>query len=315
MSISTWSEHLLGRTLVAGKYRVGRKLRSGSFGDIFLGTNIVNGEEVAIKIELVRAEKPQLEYETRVCRSLAGGVGICFVRWFGVELDNFNCMVMDLLGPSLEDLFNFCGRKFSLKTVLLLADQLIQRIEYIHSKNFIHRDIKPENFLVGLGKQENQVHMINFGLSKMYCDRITHVHIPYKENKSVTGTGRYLSIKTHLGVEQSRRDDLESLGYVLMYFCRGSLPWQGMKAATRRQKYDRIMKKMTTPAEVLCRGFPNEFAVYMNYIRSLGFDDKPDYNYLRKLFRDLFIRQGYVFDSVFDWTVVKSEQESVVPAK
>jgi casein kinase I family protein HRR25 len=122
-------------------------------------------------------------------------------------------------------------------------------------------------------------------------------------------------------VEQSRRDDLESLGYVLMYFCRGSLPWQGLKAATKKQKYDRIMeKKMTTPTEVLCRyvqgffmltirGFPNEFAIYLNYTRSLRFDDKPDYSYLRKLFRDLFIREGYHYDYVFDWTMVKFQEK------
>jgi casein kinase I family protein HRR25 len=107
-------------------------------------------------------------------------------------------------------------------------------------------------------------------------------------------------------IEQSRRDDLESLGYVLMYFCRGSLPWQGLKAATKKQKYDRIMeKKMTTSTELLCRGFPNEFSIYLNYTRSLRFDDKPDYSYLRKLFRDLFVREGYVYDYVFDWTVFK----------
>ena len=228
-------------------------------------------------------------------------------------------MVIDLLGPSLEDLFNFCGRKFSLKTVLLLADQLIARIEFIHSKNFLHRDIKPDNFLMGLGKRGNQVNVIDFGLAKKYRDPRTHLHIPYKENKNLTGTARYASINTHLGVEQSRRDDLESLGYVIMYFCRGSLPWQGLKAATKKQKYDRIMeKKMTTSTEALCRyfifikffsGFPNEFITYLNYCRSLRFDDKPDYSYLRKLFRDLFIREAYIYDYVFDWTVVKYRNE------
>ncbi|KTG31790.1 hypothetical protein cypCar_00032454 [Cyprinus carpio] len=215
-------------------------------------------------------------------------------------------MVMELLGPSLEDLFNFCSRKFTLKTVLLLADQMISRIEYIHSKNFIHRDIKPDNFLMGLGKKGNLVYIIDFGLAKKYRDARTHQHIPYRENKNLTGTARYASINTHLGIEQSRRDDLESLGYVLMYFNLGSLPWQGLKAATKRQKYERISeKKMSTPIEVLCKGYPSEFSTYMNFCRSLRFDDKPDYSYLRQLFRNLFHRQGFSYDYVFDWNMLK----------
>ena len=169
----------------------------------------------------------------------------------------------------------------------------ISRIEYVHSKCFIHRDIKPDNFLMGLGKRANQVNIIDFGLAKKYRDPKTHIHIPYRENKNLTGTARYASINTHLGIEQSRRDDIESLGYVLLYFLRGSLPWQGLKAATKKQKYEKISeKKMSTPIESLCRGFPIEFNTYFQYCRSLRFDDKPDYSYLRKLFRDLFCRES-----------------------
>ncbi len=186
----------------------------------------------------------------------------------------------------------------------------ISRIEYIHSRNFIHRDIKPDNFLMGIGKRGNQVNVIDFGLAKKYRDPKTHLHIPYRENKNLTGTARYTSINTHLGVEQARRDDLESLAYVLMYFLRGSLPWQGLKAATKKQKYDRIMeKKMTTPTDLLCRGFPNEFGIFLNYTRALRFDDKPDYSYLRKLFRDLFVREGYQYDYVFDWSMQRAMDE------
>ena len=165
---------------VGKKYRLGRKIGSGSFGDIYLGTNLTSGEEVAIKLESVKSKHPQLLYESKIYRILHGGVGVSNVRWYGVEGD-YNVMVMDLLGPSLEDLFNYCGRKFNLKTVLMLADQLIARTENLHAKCFIHRDIKPDNFLMGLGKRANQVYMIDFGLAKKYRDPKTHQHIPYRE--------------------------------------------------------------------------------------------------------------------------------------
>ncbi|KAJ6430222.1 hypothetical protein OIU84_021598 [Salix udensis] len=283
--------------VIGGKFKLGRKIGSGSFGELYLGINVQSGEEVAVKLESVKTKHPQLHYESKLYMLLQGGTGIPHLKWFGVEVD-YNVMVIDLLGPSLEDLFNYCNRKLSLKTVLMLADQLINRVEYMHSRGFLHRDIKPDNFLMGLGRKANQVYIIDYGLAKKYRDLQTHKHIPYRENKNLTGTARYASVNTHLGVEQSRRDDLESLGYVLMYFLRGSLPWQGLKAGTKKQKYDRISeKKMLTPTEVLCKNYPSEFTSYFHYCRSL-----------RDFFRDLFIREGYQFDYVFDWTILKYPQ-------
>ncbi|XP_042403894.1 casein kinase 1-like protein 2 isoform X2 [Zingiber officinale] len=299
---------------VGNKFRLGRKIGSGSFGEIYLGTNIQTNEEVAIKLENVKTKHPQLLYESKLYRILQGGTGIPNVRWFGVEGD-YNVLVMDLLGPSLEDLFNFCSRKLSLKTVLMLADQMLNRVEFVHSKSFLHRDIKPDNFIMGLGRRANQVYIIDFGLAKKYRDTSTHQHIPYRENKNLTGTARYASVNTHLGIEQSRRDDLESLGYVLMYFLRGSLPWQGLKAGTKKQKYERISeKKVATSIEALCRGYPTEFASYFHYCRSLRFEDKPDYAYLKRLYRELFIREGFQFDYVFDWTILKYQQSQIAGA-
>ncbi|CAH2069676.1 unnamed protein product [Thlaspi arvense] len=298
-------------TRVGNKFRMGRKIGSGSFGEIYLGTNIQTNEEVAIKLENVKTKHPQLLYESKLYRILQGGTGVPNVKWFGVEGD-YNVLVMDLLGPSLEDLFNFCSRKLSLKSVLMLADQMINRVEYFHSKSFLHRDLKPDNFLMGLGRRANQVYIIDFGLAKKYRDNTTHQHIPYRENKNLTGTARYASMNTHLGIEQSRRDDLESLGYILMYFLKGSLPWQGLKAGTKKQKYERISeKKVSTSIESLCRGYPSEFASYFHYCRSLRFDDKPDYGYLKRIYRDLFIREGFQFDYVFDWTILKYQQSQL----
>jgi len=295
---------------VGGKFRLGRKIGSGSFGDIYLGTNVQTSDEVAIKLESIKSKHPQLLYESKLYKILAGGVGVPNVHWYGVEGD-YNVMVIDLLGPSLEDLFSFCNRKFSLKTVIMLADQMINRVEYVHAKNFIHRDIKPDNFLIGLGKKANMVHIIDFGLAKKYRDPKTQQHIPYREGKNLTGTARYASVNTHLGIEQSRRDDLEAVGYVVMYFNRGSLPWQGLKATGKKEKYEKIMeKKMSTPVEVLCKHFPCEFVTYLNYCRSLRFEDRPDYAYLRRLLKDVFFGENFQFDFVFDWTILNYKKES-----
>jgi len=295
---------------VGGRYRLGGKIGNGSFGEIHLGVNIQTNEEVAIKLENVRSRHPQLMYESKLYRILQGGIGIPNIHWYGVEGD-YNVLVMDLLGPSLEDLFSFCNRKFSLKTTLMLADQMLARIEFFHAKNFLHRDVKPDNFLIGLGRKANQVYMIDFGLAKKYRDPRTQQHIPYREGKNLTGTARYASVNTHLGIEQSRRDDLEGIGYVLLYFLRGSLPWQGLRAHTKKEKYERIMeRKISTPIDTLCRSFPPEFATYMNYCRALRFEDRPDYAYLKRMFKDLFFRESYQYDFIFDWTILNMNRNN-----
>lgn len=238
-----------------------------------------------------------------------------------------------------------------------LAPPIVQitRVQSIHDKSLIYRDIKPDNFLIGVPghKNANTIHIIgegdrfrsnrsscsfedhradvypllhaDFGMAKHYRDPKTKVHIPYRERKSLSGTARYMSINTHLGREQSRRDDLESLGHVFMYFLRGGLPWQGLRAATNKQKYEKIgEKKQTTPIEELCEGFPGEsqkipyavsfafthcvsaeeFAIYMNYVRKLGFEEAPDYDFLRDLFTKVLKTLGESDDGVFDWMLL-----------
>jgi casein kinase 1 alpha len=264
-----------------------------------------NGEEVAIKLEPIKCRHPQLQTEAKIYKILQGGNGIPIIKWFGQEKE-FNVLVMDLLGPNLEDLFNFCNRKFSLKTVLMLVDQMVGRVEHVHNRSFIHRDMKPENFVMGIGKYCNKLYVIDFGLAKRYRDNRTKFHIPFREDKNLTGTARYASVNAHLGIEQSRRDDMESLGYVIMYLLRGSLPWQGLKAATKKQKYERIsQRKMDTTVDALTKGNAAEFAMYMNYCKGLKFDETPDYMYLRQLFRVLFRTNNHQYDFIYDWSSFK----------
>ncbi|KAF7256861.1 hypothetical protein EG68_05859 [Paragonimus skrjabini miyazakii] len=299
-----------GEFIVAGKWRLVRQIGHGSFGAIFLGININTSEEVAVKLERIYARHPQLHFESRVYKCLQGTSGIPRIQYYGTDgyRNMYHVLIMDLLGPSLEDLFTFCGRRFTMKTVLMLADQMLWRLEFLHSKNFIHRDIKPDNFLMGIGRNCNKVFLVDFGLAKKFRDSRTHRHIAYREDRALIGTARYASLNSHAGIEQSRRDDLESLGYVCMYFLRGSLPWQGLKAVTKTQKYERIYeKKVSTAIDVLCRGYPAEFSIYLNHCRSLRFEETPNYGFLRSNFRNLFRTLSFVWDYVFDWTLLRQK--------
>lgn len=287
---------------VGGKFRLDSKIGQGSFGIVYRGMNVQTGSDVAIKLEPTSTKNPQLIFEAKIYKLLAGGTGIPTIHWYGVEGD-FNVLVMDLLGPSLEDLLRQCGGKLKQKTVLMLADQMLQAIEFVHSVHILHRDIKPDNFCIGRQSKAHVLHLIDFGLAKKCRNSKTKQHIPYREGKSLVGTARYASLNTHIGIEQSRRDDLEAVGYVLLYFLRGSLPWQGIRAQAKQEKYQKIGDcKQATPFEALCSGFPIEFVQFFTYCRSLGFEERPDYAYLRRLFKDRFLREGCHYDGVFDWT-------------
>jgi len=185
----------------------------------------------------------------------------------------------------------------------MIIEQILYRLEYIHSKNLVHRDIKPDNFLIGKGNNNKLIYVIDLGLSKKYRENKTGLHIPYRDGKYLTGTARYASINTHLGVEQTRRDDIEALGYMMIYLIKGHLPWQGMVNSNPEKKYDKIKDlKIKIKLEELCQGLPKETVKFIQYARDMRYDDKPNYSYLRGLLRKIAFKNGLKMDyNKFDW--------------
>lgn len=224
------------------------------------------------------------------------GFAECF--YFGRE-GLFNCMVMELLGRSLEDMVQKCGGKFQANTTVLVAQQVLQRVEYLHSKGVIHRDIKPENFMFGIKNKVHHVYMIDFGLSKKYWDKR---HSAMRQRLSLTGTARYASINAHKGYEQSRRDDLEAIGHMFMYFLRGSVPWSGLDAKTKQEKYQKIMEKKEQVAlQDLCKGHPKCFEDYLRYSRGLQFTERPDYDMIQDWFKSERTSAQISEDWQYEW--------------
>ncbi|KKA28579.1 hypothetical protein TD95_004378 [Thielaviopsis punctulata] len=278
------------------QWRLGKKIGTGSFGVIYDGEDD-QGRKIAMKFESNNSDSPQLRDEYRSYKLLAGCNGICNVYGLG-EQHLHHYLVMDALGPSLEMLYSKCKRKFSLKTVCMLGIQMIDRIHSIHQRNLIYRDVKPQNFLMGRSgsPDENKVFIVDLGMCKEYIDPITKQHIASGGSRALSGTVQFLSNNAVKAHQQSRRDDLESVCLVLIYFLRDGLPWA---TAGKTDEVARIKHETSTAA--LCAGLPPQFKEYMDYIRALGFDCPPDYAYLQGLLAAVLAAEGTTNDLVFDW--------------
>ncbi|ORX61640.1 kinase-like protein [Hesseltinella vesiculosa] len=291
--------------IVGIHHQLGPILGKGSFGVIYEGRNLSTQQPVAIKFESCDAPLPLLENEYEVYQVMRGTEGVPRIHYLGREgIDK--CMVMDLLGPSLEDLFDMCGRQFSVKTVVGVGKAMISRLQSVHERYFVFRDVKPDNFLIGNDPNtKNDLYLIDFGMAKRYKDPKTQRHACFKTGQGISGTARYMSINAHLGREQSRRDDMESLAYVLLYFLRGSLPWQGIHASSHKIKYEKIcqMKQETPPAD-LCSSFPEQFATLLEYTRALRYDEAPDYDHCRDLLDQALQHINQRDDGCRDWMLL-----------
>ena len=281
------------------KYKAIKKLGEGSFGKVYKAE--YNGEYYALKFESQNEGQNLLESEATIMSYLKGP-NIPLIKSFGYS-GEYNVLVMQLLGLSLEDIFNK-REKFSIKTTAMLGYQMINVLQFIHDKHIIHRDIKPDNYVMGLNDMNAVLYLLDFGLAKKYRSSKTLVQYPYVKKKKLTGTARYASIHALEEMEQSRRDDLESTGYVLMYFLRGNLPWQGLKIKTKDNRYQKILdKKKATTSEELCKNFPIEFKEYIDYTRNLGYTESPNYDKLRKNFINVVTKTlKEDFDFIYDWT-------------
>ena len=291
------------------KYTLVKKLGQGSFGAIYSAKSDHNW--YAIKLENKSRSQNLLENEAYIM-SYLHGKRIPFIKSYGFSGD-YNVLVMELMGKSLEEIFeNLPIKKMSVNCVAKLGFQMIVILEYIHNKHIIHRDIKPDNFVMGRGDKSKYLYLLDFGLAKKYRSSTTLKHYPMVKKKNLTGTARYASINALNGLTQSRRDDLEAVGYVLLYFLRGKLPWQGLHVKNKEERYHKIMEiKIETTAFQLCKGFPKEFEEYVEYTRKLEYEQNPDYNFLKNLFLNIIKDDKNNSENVYDWDIENKTMNTI----
>ena len=283
---------------IFNRYRCLSKLGKGSFGNVFIAE--YNQEYFALKIEMKNKKIDLLENEAEIMDYLQG-TNIPYVEFYS-STEDYNILVMELLGKSLSHYIKHI-KCFSVKTVCMLGDQMLTTLKYIHDRDIIHRDIKPDNFCMGINNYSKYVYLIDFGLAKKYRSSTTLLHYPLVNKKCLTGTPRYASINALKGMEQSRRDDLESLSYVLIYFLKGELPWQNINAKTKDERNKKILeKKMEISSAQLCEMLPIEFKIFLDYTKNLQYTETPDYQYLQNLLMSLMKNNDLTYNYIYDWT-------------
>ena len=292
--------------LILNKYVKTKKLGSGSFGEVFEAYDL-NNNFYAIKFEPLTDYKKHLVRENKIYDTLQDieinrAYNLRFPKKYDFGIyQEFRVLVLEKLGPSLKSKFIEYNYRFNIKIISKIAVQLLYLLEEFHGKGWLHQDLKPENIL--LSKDLSRLFLVDYGTSGYWYNETTKSHVVKKLSEKIVGTCRYSSLANHNGWQQSRADDLESLGYVLSYLYGGQLPWQGLKASNFREKWRKVKKiKSKTSIEQLCCGYnlPNAFFLYFKYVQKLDFDQRPNYTYLRNLFRKYY---NYTIDPDFDWIV------------
>ena len=297
-NINERKDPFLGQ-IIFNKYKIIKRLGRGSFGHIYLVE--YQNKLYAMKLENTKKGYYILDKEIYLMIHLYGP-RIPYAKSFG-QCGYYNVLVMELLGKSLEDIkLMLPSKKMTIPCVCKLSYQMLQILEHIHRKSFLHRDVKPDNFIMGIGPNSHLLYMIDFGFAKTYRDPTTLAHHPMQKGAGITGTARFASINTLSGYTQSRRDDLESLGYVIVYIAKGTLPWANIKCDDKDALYSRILEtKIQTTPENLCSGLPAQFEEYIKYIRGMSYEQEPNYKYLRNLFLITLQNLGGKMDFSYDW--------------
>ena len=298
-------------TIIHNKFKIIEKLGQGSFGQVYLVEKINKPQIFAVKVEFLKTLKNSslLEKEAAILEKLENEDGFPKLHSLFKKEDKY-FMVMSLLGDDLSALLSKCGGKFSLRTTLIIGYQIIQRLEALHNLGYVHRDLKPENIAIGHAKSSKKsLFLLDFGLSKEYKDQ-NNEHIPISVRKGLVGTARYTSINSHLGIEFSRRDDLESLFYVLVYLVDGRLPWQKVYGRSKLEKYEEILHlKNTTHPFIICRSFSREIGRCLEYVKNLQYEEEPNYTFLKIIFEGEMKKKGWNLDDELDWEEKESHKK------
>ena len=300
--------------IIFGKYEIIKKIGESPYSSVFLGKDINKKNYVAVKVQDKNAFVSELEKEAYY-QYILRGFGIPNILSFGKNR-KYNILVETLLGKTIAEYFTENKNANTImKDLCMVAIQIIDRIQYIHSKNIIHQDIKPDNFLVG-NPDMSIIYIIDFGLSKKYRSSRTGKHISFSKNNKFYGTLNFSSLNAMKGYQMSRRDDMISIGYMLIYLIKGKLPWSILEKG-KLERFQKILSiKSNTTNEELCKYLPIEFYEYMNYVKSLKFEEKPNYKYLRKLFLSVLDKMNDKYDLKFSWIKNKNikKQNNILSA-